>query len=298
MYQVAMPCGEGNISKSVYTIFVEQIDGENSNYTNANAEQVFSIIADPAPFDDSFVVWKYTISTDVDPDTGELVIHDVDTRGQTPDNRFRVDYVPGGTYTFYMWLNGRGMQGFDNAWYTDLDLALSSWEVTLASTTGNGLVASDAGQYYVTATITAKDSNRFSYYGGPFTLYYQIDPILFDLSGLSWDYTDPFTFDKDTFHTVQLTGNMPNGLAALYYENVKKYAGTYTATVAFKKNTNNYVLPVQPVEGQDSTYTGSFEWTCTWTIGKQMIEVGWAENGVSSDGEEIEIGRASCRERV
>ena len=57
-------------------------------------------------------------------------------------------------------------------------------------------------------------------------------------------------------------------------------------TAVFRTPANsNYETPVQ---GNNSTYTGNFDWTRSWTVEKQMLTVHWATGTRSnSDGDQV-----------
>jgi len=72
------------------------------------------------------------------------------------------------------------------------------------------------------------------------SLKWKINKCPLNLINVKWDYTTPFTYDgKDK--TVLLT-NVPKEIEVDYDNNIKTFAGTYTATVKLKYDIQNYQL--------------------------------------------------------
>ena len=102
-------------------------------------------------------------------------------------------------------------------------------------------VATNAGEgYHAVATLTLEDSDNYEISVSEFTLNWSIDKAVYDLSGVKWNYTAPFTYNGNQF-VVELVG-LPAGVEAVYGNNAKTTAGHYTATVVFNYDTNNYKL--------------------------------------------------------
>ena len=90
-----------------------------------------------------------------------------------------------------------------------------------------------AGSYTATATFTLKAEFAANYeLSSPSaTKAWKINKAALDLSGLTWDYTVPFTYDK-TEKKVLIT-NLPDKVEVAYTDNAKTAAGTYTAKATF-----------------------------------------------------------------
>ena len=71
-----------------------------------------------------------------------------------------------------------------------------------------------------------------------------ITKATYDMSGVAWDYDEPFEGDG-TVKTVVLT-NLPGGVTADYTNNTAMEPGNYTAHATFTYDTTNYELPVTP----------------------------------------------------
>ncbi len=124
--------------------------------------------------------------------------------------------------------------------------------------TGN--VQKDAGVYTATANFSGDEQN---YNPIPeMTLEWQILKADYDMSGVEWNYTEPFTYNGTAFR-VELT-NLPEGVSASYTENEATNAGSYTAHATFTADTINH----NPIE----------EKTLEWEIKKadfNMSGVKW-----------------------
>ena len=90
-----------------------------------------------------------------------------------------------------------------------------------------------AGTYTATATFTIKaayaDTHELS--ATSLTKEWKINKASLAFDNLTWDYTNPFTYDG-TEKKVQLT-NAPEQVDVAYTDNAKTAAGTYTATATF-----------------------------------------------------------------
>ncbi|MCM1195325.1 MAG: DUF5050 domain-containing protein, partial [Firmicutes bacterium] len=96
----------------------------------------------------------------------------------------------------------------------------------------------NAGVYNVKATVIA-DGYK------PLTLNAKltINKVDYDMSGVTWNYSKAFTFDGSA-KTVELTGNLPNGLSVQSYSgNTATDAGIYIANVTFDYDEVNYNAP-------------------------------------------------------
>ena len=295
-----IPFGRGNLLKGSYMIYALQTDTD-GNYALAEVRQRFTVVADPAPFKTNFLTWNYSYDTDAD---GGL--YDTGAAGREPDNRLHLPYLTdGGIYQFDLGMNEAGMLGFDGAGYDDIVEAMNSWQVTWDGVYGGTQRISHAGNYEVSVKITAFDPDFYAFDDYVFTLYITIDKALYDLSTFGWDYdgSAPFTFDGNN-KAVNVLGDFPEGLSVSYVTdysftsgtttvnnqrfngNTTPYAGEYVTTAVFRTPANsNYETPVQ---GNNSTYTGNFDWTRSWTVEKQMLTVHWATGTRSnSDGDQV-----------
>ena len=107
-----------------------------------------------------------------------------------------------------------------------------------------------AGDYYVKVSVASDENNNWATSESTeFKLNIAKDD--YDMSGVSWNYTSPFTFN-DADHTVSVTGTLPSGVSVKEYTgNVEENAGTYTANVKFSYDSDNYNEPT----------LASLEWT-------------------------------------
>lgn len=89
----------------------------------------------------------------------------------------------------------------------------------------------------------------------------------YDMSGVTWNYTSPFTYDGEE-KSITVSG-LPQGVTVkAYSHNSATNAGTYTATVSFNYDSENYNEPtVAP---------------CNWVISKADI------TGLSLAGDTVE----------
>ncbi|MDE6614884.1 MAG: hypothetical protein K2K24_05180, partial [Clostridia bacterium] len=160
------------------------------------------------------------------------------------------------------------------------------------------LSGSDVTHYTVKLKVTAKKNvTGLDIKTSEFTLKWQINKALFDLSGVKWDYSKAIEYDEK-FHTITLVeSSLPKGLAVNEYtENKKNNVNSindstkeiipYTATVTFKFNNsalegvaNNYVLP-KSGEANRSTYIykedgvdKAFPFTLNWEIKKCVMDL-------------------------
>lgn len=107
-----------------------------------------------------------------------------------------------------------------------------------------------AGDYYVKVSIGSDENNNWAISESAEILL-NIAKDDYDMSGVSWNYTSPFTFN-DSDHTVSVTGTLPSGVTVKEYTgNVEENAGTYTANVKFSYDSDNYNEPT----------LASLEWT-------------------------------------
>ena len=261
-----------NVAVGNYTLYVEKLASDDSNYNivASSASQKYTIKADPAPFKPENIVWQYSNSND------PTYFWDAQAGQDDANNRLHLDYLTnGGTWYVSMSVSG----------YATLQDALDAGEVKIDKVKGYS-AAQDAGNYYYTIYITAKDPTLYSFPTTAYTLYYRIDPAKYNLNGVTWNYGGPYTYEPNTEYSVNVKG-LPAGLTdknyivSGYANNKQTKAGTYTTAVNFQVQTNNYITPRM---GDESTYEGTFDWTFTWEIRKKNITVGWDEGSYDADG--------------
>lgn len=158
------------------------------------------------------------------------------------------------------------------------DLAANGMEIdTTNSNSKNGysgdISAINFGTSY-SVTVYLKSLPNYEQTTLQFTLDYEISRARYDLSGLSWNYSESrkIYFKKGTEQGVTLAGTIPNGLTALYTGNGRIAVGSYTTSVSFNNSNNNYISPIY---SDSSTYIGDFDWTCNWRIDKAILSANW-----------------------
>lgn len=105
-----------------------------------------------------------------------------------------------------------------------------------------GAEETPAGKYLATAVFSG--NYRAS---GPVEYEWEIRKASYDMSGVSWDYEGPFTYDKET-HGISLTG-VPEELQVEYRGNIAKSAGDYEACASFiNPDTHNWFTPADICE--------------------------------------------------
>ena len=94
----------------------------------------------------------------------------------------------------------------------------------------------NAGKY--TATVTfSYDKDNYEEISLD-DLDWEIKKATLDMSEAAWNYEEAFTYDGTT-HTVEVEG-LPEGVTPEYTNNSYKNAGSYTATVTFSYDKDNY----------------------------------------------------------
>lgn len=113
--------------------------------------------------------------------------------------------------------------------------------ITATAITGN--TATNAGGYMATFSLSYTEAAKINYVERKtVTVYWTIGKAQYNMSGVSWNYTTPFTYDG-TEKTVELVG-LPSGVTANYVNNEATNAGSYTAAVIeFEYDTTNYFMP-------------------------------------------------------
>ena len=134
--------------------------------------------------------------------------------------------------------------------------------ITVSSYTGN--TATTVGNYTASVTFNYDSEN----YNAPYfpDCTWAIDKATYDMSGASWNYTSPFTYDG-TQKSVTLSG-LPAGVTVSSYTgNTATIPNTYIASATLNYDTTNYNAPSIA--------------NCSWVIDKATI------TAVSLDGATI-----------
>ena len=119
-----------------------------------------------------------------------------------------------------------------------------------------------AGKYLARANILGNYCST-----GPLEYEWEIEKAPVDMSGVRWNYTGPFEFDKQP-HEVTLD-NVPDNVLVTYHNNISLRAGDFTAKATFSCIDNhNYTTP------QDMTLKWSIE-----KIIADMSNVRWDYEG-------------------
>ena len=125
-----------------------------------------------------------------------------------------------------------------------------------------------------TATVMVIGNGNYT---GTVSKHFTISKATYDISGVAWSYSSPFTYDGDS-HSVTL-GGLPLGVSVKSYSNDSKTAaGNYTATVTFNYDTVNYN---EPVIG-----------ACNWSIMPRAITFTAPTKSKSYDGTPLTFGAA------
>ena len=136
----------------------------------------------------------------------------------------------------------------------------SSWTIEIDGVLPNGVSVqyspansyTNAGSYSVTATLSGE-----GYKTKILTATLNIAKATYDMSNAKWDYVSAFTYDGSS-KTVSVS-NLPNGVSVKSYaDNSKINAGSYTASVSFNYDSQNYNAPTMQ--------------NCSWTINKRDFE--------------------------
>ncbi|MCI5714841.1 MAG: MBG domain-containing protein, partial [Firmicutes bacterium] len=100
----------------------------------------------------------------------------------------------------------------------------------------------DVGTYNVEVTIINPNYNTYTTSTNLVIYQNDIQKSNYDMSGVSWNYTSEFTYDG-TEKSVTLN-NLPDGVTVKrYVGNKNTEAGTYTASVEFNYDSENYNMP-------------------------------------------------------
>lgn len=290
-YKFTMPYNDADatppmtsLARGTYTLTVTQLDDPydtpgDSNYkiVESTSTQTYTITPDPAPFDDTKIVWQYENSNY--PGTWNNA-----SAGGDRENRLHLWYLTGGGYwTVRMMVEG----------YANLSDALDDGKVVISRVAGDATAQNvRTAHYYYTVYLKSADDDLWYFPETAYTLYYTIDPALYNLSDIKWVYPEvyededgneqpySYIYEEGTYYGVHVE-NLPTGLSVISDPNRQTNAGEYTTAVRFASSSINYVTPVM---GDTSTYEGTFEWTCKWSITQQHIYINWAGGSYDSDG--------------
>lgn len=112
-----------------------------------------------------------------------------------------------------------------------------------------------AGEYTALANFETSDSNFNA--PEPEKFNWSIEKASHDMSGVSWEYNNSFTYDG-TPKRVELSG-IPEGVSVSYEGNTATDAGSYTAVAVFGADDSDFRAP-------DSM-------KCEWTIDKADLDI-------------------------
>lgn len=245
-----------------YTLSVGFINSADNKYNqlymfpSGRKSQNFKVLVAESKFNDNVVQWQYT-HKGVTAAAGGYIDHD------TQASAFVFDY-DGDDYVFSLTI---GENELRETYYAKAEYSGAKF-------------VRDAGMHSITVDIKPY-TKGVRIEEKSYTLYFKINPVKYDLSGLKWDY-DPdkhFAYDG-TEHKVRLTAESLGALAGLtagdYSTNGNgKDAGNYRTGVSFlvsAEHAKNYVLPA--AENANS-YDGTFVFYCDWTVDKAKLTVEW-----------------------
>ncbi|MBQ9941740.1 MAG: hypothetical protein IJP03_01900, partial [Christensenellaceae bacterium] len=121
-----------------------------------------------------------------------------------------------------------------------------------------------AGNY--TATLTVAETEDYT--GLEAAVSFTVEKADYDMSGAKWDYTGAIPHDGSS-HTVEVTG-LPEGVTVTGYTgNTAADAGSYTASVTFAYDADNYNAPVLA--------------DLNWIIGEEPSDPGYPATGDGSN---------------
>ena len=162
---------------------------------------------------------------------------------------------------------------------------------------GNQTVTNASNNNY-TVQIYVKALPNYEEYSASFLLTYKIDKAKYDLSKLTWNYSQENnrTFKAGTPQTVTLVGIIPTGLTATYTGNDNRIAvnenaptGYITSVTFTNANSTNYE---DPIHSNTSSYIDNsenpFKWFCEWRIEKATLNASW-DMGVNNNPDSTTI---------
>lgn len=136
-----------------------------------------------------------------------------------------------------------------------------------------GNTGTNVGTYNAKATITCEGYKTLE-----LTATLTISKANYDMSAVSWDYTQAFNYDG-TAKTVTLKGNLPEGVTVKEYtNNTQTDTGTYNAKVTFNYDETNHNAPgiadcVWTIQGSDFTGLSIEDLTVDYDGNEHVINV-------------------------
>ncbi|MDE7453357.1 MAG: trichohyalin-plectin-homology domain domain-containing protein [Clostridia bacterium] len=254
-----------------YTLTVALAAG--GNYTGTAAPKTFEITGTVAPFDEQYLVWRYTVDgkqvemNDFVYDNGVVQLGYTGSEYEfSVDEDALLNITGNGGVTVSVKVSDKGFTGDKKA--------------TNVKTNGDGT-------YTVTVWIEAYDINTV-FPETPFELTYKINPQEFDTNKLVWVYqylgdTGWTKYDSNNppeDKTLKVTLNvmyedggklqpLPNGLTAKYLGNTLGGKGTAEATAKFTCSDTNYKVPDDMV--------------LNWEVTSEVINIVWNEEASLED---------------
>ncbi len=139
----------------------------------------------------------------------------------------------------------RASEGKDGTWYAqneamgDDDLDILDLSYILQETNEAPNKTTSAGTYTVLPTCSNNNYDvEFLSTGSDNNLTFTVNKATYDMSSVSFsDITVPYDGEE---HSIEITGNLPNGVSVTYEGNGKKEVGTYTIVATFKGDEQNY----------------------------------------------------------
>lgn len=156
---------------------------------------------------------------------------------------------------------------------------------------GNQTVTNASNSNY-TVQVYLKSLPNYEDYSASFLLTYKIDKAKYNLSNLTWNYSEENnrTFKAGVAQTVTLVGTIPTGLTANYTGNENRIAvnedatsGYITSVTFTNANSTNYE---DPIRSNPSSYiedsNNPFNWFCEWRIERATLTASWDKNSTSN----------------
>lgn len=266
---------KSGLSVGIYTLVATlagtgQYEG---NYQMTSAKtQKFEIVRTVSTFNESLVRWQYSVGGR---NTSLSNLGTGNTQNDPVSLRYTGDY-----YQVMLTIDeARLATYYVRAIYTGYKL--SETDNTYKPFDGAKYVK-NAGSYLIKVNITALDKNVI-FTPQEYNLYFKIEQATFDLTGVQWDYSSPYTYTGSEQKVLLKADTLPTGLTPSYIANTATNAGNYTSSVRFlvsEEYAANYIVP-DP--NDDTTYTGNFNFNCDWQINKQEIAIVWETDNSSSD---------------
>ena len=244
-----------DIRQGNYTMHIELYgdNKDNSNYKLTPISIPFSLIGNKIDFDAHDIQWRYNNIPVADlAQTLELTYDAINYKIDVDESNLRALGVK-----------------------IDVSKGINGYE--------GDVTAKNVGNYSVKIYIVNYD-NSFEDYSGVFTLSYKIIKAKYDISGLTWNYSNPLPY-KTTAQSVILEGSLPVGLTVTYSGNNQIPTGKYKTTVTFNvSDTDNYYIPVRMDQNSYINGGEEFPFSIDWEICKATLNCNWRP------GEEVGSG--------